>query len=125
MMRQHADSHTAEISAASKGTDSTMELLTDELRKRLPPLYAQEADPDPVVHAKFFTPDSNWTWYVTEGSPAGDDYRFFGYVQGLAEEWGYFLLSELTAARGPLGLPVDRDLNFEPGRFTEVVPAGE
>ena len=45
-----------------------MELLTAELRKRLPPLYAQEKNKDPIVHIKLFTPDSSWTWYVTEGS---------------------------------------------------------
>src|SRR5436853_2004081 len=27
---------------------------------------------------QFFTPDSNWTWYATEGSPGGDDFIFFG-----------------------------------------------
>lgn len=100
-----------------------MQLLDDQLRSRLPPLYAQEADDDPVVHAKFFTPDSNWTWYVTEGQPDEDDFRFFGFVRGQADEWGYFLLSELEAVRGPLGLPIERDLHFEPGRFTDVVPA--
>ena len=102
-----------------------MELLTEELRKALPKVYAQEADENPVVHAKFFTPDSNWTWWVTEGAPEGDDYRFFGYVQGLADEWGYFLLSELTSVRGPMGLSIERDVNFEPGRFTDVVSAPE
>ncbi len=100
-----------------------MRLLTDELRKTLPPLYTQEADPDPTVFAKFFTPDSNWTWYVTEGSPEGDDFRFFGYVQGHEDEWGYFVLSELQSAKGPLGLGIERDLHFRPGRFNEVVPA--
>ena len=100
-----------------------MELLTGELRDSLPALYAQEADPDPIVYAKFFTPDSNWTWWVTEGSPAGEDFRFFGYVQGQADEWGYFLLSELAGARGPLGLPIERDLHFTPGRFHDIVPA--
>lgn len=100
-----------------------MQLLTKELRQQLPPLYAQEAEDDPVVHAKFFTPDSQWTWYVTEGSPEGDDFRFFGYVRGLESEWGYFLLSELAQARGPLGLPVERDLYFRPGRFTAVLEA--
>ncbi len=102
-----------------------MKLLTEELRQSLPPLYSQEADPDPVVHAKFFTPDSNWTWFVTEGQAEGDDFRFFGFVRGQAEEWGYFLLSELEAARGPLGLPVERDLHWQPGRFTDVVEAPE
>jgi hypothetical protein len=40
-----------------------MELLTAELRQNLPALYSQEPDPNPVVRCKFFTPDSNWTWW--------------------------------------------------------------
>jgi hypothetical protein len=107
----------------AKPTKANMKLLTDELRKKLPPLYSQEADTDPLVHAKFFTPDSNWTWYVTEGSPQESDFLFFGYVCGLENEFGYFLLSELESARGPLRLPIERDLYFTPGRFSEVVPA--
>lgn len=102
-----------------------MQLLTGELRSQLPPLYSQENEADPIVYAKFFTPDSNFTWYITEGSPEDDDFRFFGYVKGHADEWGYFLLSELEQARGPLGLAIERDLHFSPGRFTEVVPAEE
>ena len=102
-----------------------MKLLTEELRKQLPPIYSQEADPDPIVHAKFFTPDSNWTWYVTEGELDGDDFRFFGYIRGQADEWGYFLLSELESSTGPLGLAIERDLHFTPGRFHDVVPAPE
>ncbi len=100
-----------------------MKLLTEELKKKLPRLYSQENDSNPVVHCKFFTPDSNWTWFVTEGEPEGDDFRFFGYVRGLEDEWGYFLLSELEAARGPLKLPIERDLYFKSGRFTDVVEA--
>ena len=97
-----------------------MQLLTLELRAQLPPLYSQEAIPDPIVHAKFFTPDSNWTWYVTEGEPDDDDFRFFGYVVGLEAEWGYFVLSELQSARGPIGLPIERDLYFEPRPFSTI-----
>ena len=100
-----------------------MQLLTEELRRQLPPLYSQEPHSNPMVYAKFFTPDSNWTWWVTEGSPEEDNFRFFGYVHGQADEWGSFLLSELESARGPLGLPIERDLGFQPGRFTDVVPA--
>ena len=59
-----------------------MELLPRELRKCLPPLYSQEKTEDPIVHIKFFTPDSQWTWYVTEGSEDDDDFLFFGYVVG-------------------------------------------
>lgn len=98
-----------------------MKLLTAELRASLPPLYAQEKSTDPIVHAKFFTPDSQWTWYVTEGSEEDGDFRFFGFVCGMDDEWGYFVLSELESARGPLGLPIERDLYFEPGPFTKVM----
>jgi len=97
-----------------------MQLLTDELREKLPPLYAQERDKDPTVYAKFFTPDSNWTWYVTEGEQQNGDFIFFGYVIGQEREWGYFSLNELSAARGPWGLPLERDLYFTPKSFSEI-----
>lgn len=97
-----------------------MQLLTEELRTQLPPLYAQEGNGDPIVHIKFFTPDSNWTWYATGGQAEDDDFRFFGYVNGFEGEWGYFILSELESARGPRGLPIERDLYFTPGPWSEV-----
>jgi hypothetical protein len=102
-----------------------MQLLTEELRRSLPALYAQEHVSDPIVHVKFFTPDSSWTWYATEGSTNGDDFIFFGYVIGHEREWGYFSLSELEEARGPMKLPIERDLYFKPGPFSQVVPPAE
>src|SRR5258706_71731 len=100
-----------------------MKLLTDELRARLPQLYSQEAEADPIVYAKFFLPGTGWTWYAMEGSAEGEDFRFFGFVIGLDSEFGYFVLSELEALRSPLGLSVERDLHFPEGRLTDVVPA--
>ena len=94
-----------------------MKLLTKELRRKLPSLYSTERQSDPLVQAKFFTPDSNWTWYVLEFD--GDD-RFFGYVSGLENELGYFSLSELQSVRGPFGLAVERDLYFEPQPLSKV-----
>ncbi len=94
-----------------------MELLTQELREQLPPLYVQEQEADPLVICKFFTPDSSWTWYALEFD--GVDV-FFGLVIGFEQELGYFLLSELQHARGPLGLPIERDLLFKPTRLSEV-----
>lgn len=88
-----------------------MKLLTKELRAKLPPLYSTEKDEDPTAVAKFFTPDSNWTWYATEFD--GED-RFFGLVDGFDKELGYFSLTELASARGPLGLPIERDRWFSP-----------
>jgi hypothetical protein len=100
-----------------------MKLLTDELRARLPPLYSQEAEANPIVYAKFFLPGTGWTWYVTEGSPRGDDFLFFGFVVGLESEFGYFVLSELESVRTSLVVGVERDLTFTEGRLTDVVPA--
>ena len=100
-----------------------MKLLTDELRARLPPLYSQEAEAEPVVYAKFIMPGTRWTWYVTEGSEQEGDFLFFGFVVGLESEFGYFLLSELETVRRPLNLSVERDLTFREGKLTDVVPA--
>jgi len=100
-----------------------MKLLTDELRDRLPALYSQEAEPEPVMYAKFFLPGTGWAWYVTEGGVEGSDFLFFGFVVGLDSEFGYFLLSELEEARNSLGIGVERDLAFAEGKFTDVVPA--
>jgi len=97
-----------------------MELLTEELRARLPTLYAQENEKDPIIHAKFFTPWTAWTWLVTEGSQEDDDFIFFGYVIGLEAEWGYFSLRELESIRGPGGLSIERDLHFTTKRKSEI-----
>jgi len=98
-----------------------MQLLTAELRSQLPPLYSQEHNKDPTVHLKFFCPWSNWTWFATEGAAEDDDFRFFGFVIGFEEEWGYFVLSEMEEIRGPGGLTIERDLFFKPGPFSQVI----
>ncbi len=98
-----------------------MELLTPELRAGLPKLYAQEKNKDPIVHVKFFTPDSSWTWFVTEGQAQEDDFIFFGYVIGHFKEWGYLSLNDLSSTQGPLGLPIERDLHFTPAPISEVL----
>jgi hypothetical protein len=98
-----------------------MDLLPQELRRTLPSLYSQEPSSAPIVYAKLFTPDAGWKWFITEGSEEDGDWLLFGYVIGLEEEWGYFLLSEIASAQGPLGFPVERDLWFQPGPIDEVL----
>jgi hypothetical protein len=93
-----------------------MQLLTDELRKKLPPLYATEGESDPLVVAKFFLPATEWTWYAIEFD--GKDI-FFGYVVGHYPEPGYFSLHELEAVRGPYDLAVERD-HFTPMPLSQV-----
>ena len=59
--------------------------------------------------------------YVTEGSEQEGNFIFFGYVFGMDAEWGYFSLAELTVARGPFNLAVERGLYFTPAPFSEVL----
>jgi|TARA_B100000745_G_scaffold267098_1_gene192670 hypothetical protein len=94
-----------------------MKLMTADLRTQLPQLYSQEEVDDPKAIAKFFTPDSNWTWYATEFD--GKD-TFFGLVDGFEKELGYFSLKELESIRGAFGLPIERDLWFEPTPLSEI-----
>lgn len=94
-----------------------MMLLTQEIKSRLPKLYASEDAEDPMVWCKFFTPDSNWTWFVVEFD--GKD-TFYGLVDGFERELGYFSLSEIQGVRGALGLPVERDKFFKPCRLSEL-----
>ncbi len=95
-----------------------MQLLTPDLRKKLPPFGSTKATLDPMAVCKFFTPDSNWTWYAIEFD--GDDI-FFGLVDGFDEELGTFSLSELESLTGPLRLHVERDLHFEPTPLSKLV----
>ena len=97
-----------------------MKLMTADLRTQLPQLYSQEEVDDPKAIAKFFTPDSNWTWYATEFD--GKD-TFFGLVDGFEKELGYFSLKELESIRGAFGLPIERDLWFEPTPLSEGLRA--
>ena len=110
-------------------------LLPDILKERMPALYSQEHEDDPLVVCKFFDPVGSWTWYATEGSPVDEDgyydtdkekvnYVFFGYVVGFEPELGYFSLEELQTAkeglRGMQAMPIERDVHFRPQRLSEV-----
>ncbi len=75
----------------------------------------EDIDPLPVV--KLFTPDGACTWLLTELDPEDPDIAF-----GLCDlgrgfpELGSVRISELQSVRGALGLPIERDLFFEPTR---------
>jgi len=96
-----------------------MKLLTEEIKKAMPPLYSGEETyiSNKIFVCKFFNPVGAGTWYVCEGSRTEhdcDDWQFFGLVDlGMGQEWGYFNLSELESLRLPLGLSIERDIHFE------------
>ena len=72
-----------------------------------------------VAYVKYFTPSAQWTWYGCEFD--GQD-TFFGLVHGHVKELGYFSLAELCTVKGPLGLPIERDLYWEPKTLRDIVP---
>lgn len=94
-----------------------MKLLDEETRALLPPLYTSENETDPLARVKFFTPWTSWTWYAIEFD--GKD-LFFGLVDGLECELGYFSLKELESVRGPGGLRIERDLYFTPTPISKL-----
>jgi len=101
-----------------------MQLITKEIRRAAPALYAnQDKKPEDVpIVAKFFTPWTSWTWYMTEYDPATE--RAFGFVtsdmcpQG---ELGYFSITELRSITGPFGLTIERDLYYSPHTLAQVM----
>lgn len=94
-------------------------LLDDETRDKLPPLYSgEEQGLDALAQVKLFTPDVQWTWYASEFD--GED-LFFGLVSGFEVELGNFSLKELKEVKGPMGLPIERDLYYEPKSQKELM----
>ena len=98
-----------------------MKLMTKTVQKALPALYSQDGKgDDAIVHAKFFTPWSNWTWFVMETD--GD--LCFGIVEGHETEYGYFTVSELAAVKGPMGLTIERDIHWKAETVGSLKAAG-
>ena len=87
-----------------------MKLLTKEIIKKLPPLYANDGkNPEDVpVVVKFFNPTGIGTWYITEYSP--EERIFYGLCCIHEAELGYVSQDELEHFRGRFGLGIERDL---------------
>jgi hypothetical protein len=87
-------------------------LLDNGRRNIATRLTTEEIDFPPVV--KLFTPDAGCAWLLSEIDPTQPDLAF-----GLCDighgtpELGWVSLSEITALRGKIGLPVERDRFFE------------
>ncbi len=97
-----------------------MMLITKEIARKLPKLYATENTEDPTVHLKLFTPDAQITWLITEFDPDQD--LAFGYttIDGATGELGYISVAEIRTVRGQFGLPVERDKWFESKPLSEA-----
>jgi len=74
-------------------------LLTDELKSRLPALYSQEGTPDPTVQV-LLVARNGWMWALTEYSdpaPDGCPNLAFGKVYSDFPELAYIPMDELDA----------------------------
>jgi len=99
-----------------------MKLLTEELRKKLPPFSTNndKKAEDIQIIIKFFHAYSDWTWYAIEGEPEGNDFVFYGYVRGIENELGDFTLSELESIKIH-GIGIERDMYFGKHTLAEVM----
>tara|TARA_Y100000004_G_C8914186_1_gene412298 strand:- start:1071 stop:1370 length:300 start_codon:yes stop_codon:yes gene_type:complete len=92
-----------------------MKLLTKDIEKKLVKQLGTHEE-DPVLQVKFFV--DNWTWYAYEYDP--QTRTFFGLVDGLELEMGYFSLDELESVTGQFGTKVERDQYFTPEPVSQV-----
>lgn len=90
-----------------------MILLTKEVREELQANWNCEdcRKLKPVV--KLFTPDANATWYLVAMDKDGTALGICDLGLGFPE-FGYVDIKELSQVRGQYGLPVERDLHFQP-----------
>lgn len=99
-----------------------MKLLTKKLESKIPALYSTEetSTEEKIIVCKFFSIVGSWTWYVVEGArQENGDFLFYGLVDGIEKEWGYFTLKELESVRWH-GIPsVERDLYFNAVKVRE------
>lgn len=95
-----------------------MELITPEIRAALLANGRRAADDDdfdPMPVVKFFTPDANSTWLLTEVDPDDPDILYGLCDLGMGcPEFGSVSLRELQEFKGLLGMPIERDLYFQP-----------
>ena len=93
-----------------------MKLITKDIEKKLAkhPLYSTDGQKEKEVIVKYFNPYGGWRWYVCEGEKQENgDWLFFGLVEGIEKEWGYFTLSELQSIPTPYNLGIERDLHYK------------
>ena len=97
-----------------------MKLMTEKLRKEFQKTGSQDhLGFEAKALAKFFSPWSNWTWYATEFDEATGE--FFGYVEGLEKELGFFSLDDFERVNGQHGLIIERDMYWTPRTLTEII----
>ncbi|MBW8015107.1 MAG: DUF2958 domain-containing protein [Planctomycetes bacterium] len=111
-----------------------MMLLTKALEKKLPSfsellkeLEKLDSNSDEITaYIKFFTPFPrcmwgticDWRWYAVAWD--AETKAFYGWVDGIESEWGWFSLEEIKSIRVTGELGVERDLSFTPKKMKDI-----
>jgi len=98
-------------------TERKQKLVIGSVRKKLPPLYSQEKEKDPMVYLKLFSPYmAMGYWLITEFD--GDDTMFGAANTGHGWELGYSSLKEMEGAKYKGVQAIERDMYFKPKKLS-------
>ena len=86
---------------------------------KLSSIDASREGMDPIAKVKLFDPTGSWTWFIAGYDP--ETRRAYGRVLGFEDECGDFDMSELIDIRADFGLPIERDLYWEPRPLSECI----
>lgn len=86
---------------------------------KLPSTDAAHADPDTLCKVKLFNPTGRGAWYIAGFDP--DTGLAFGVADLFEREAGDIDLNELAAVRVRFGLPIERDLYWDPQTIKELL----
>ena len=105
-----------------------MMLITKEIARKLPALYANDSKSASQIKVplKLFNPCGAQTWYITEMDP--DSGLMFGWADlgdPMFAELGYISLDELKNVRLPFGLKIERDMYWNGNTTLRQVMDGE
>jgi Protein of unknown function (DUF2958) len=115
-------------SKPSRSPEGGMLLVTDAIRRTLPPLDF-EVDPETAIAiVKFFAPVGAATWWVINGGPGkhfghDDDFVMNAVVSWDGQTYGIGPISqrELEGIKLPRGLHIERDVNWQPRPVKEII----
>jgi len=104
-----------------------MMLITKEIARKLPTLYANEEKSavDIKVPLKLFNPCGAATWFITEMDP--ETGLMFGWCDlGFGcPELGYVSMDEIKSVKLPFGLAIERDKFWDSDTSLQSVMDGD
>jgi len=99
-----------------------MKLFTKEILNKIPALGSTDGQKDVKVQVKLFNPIGAGTWYLTEYDPKGKlAFGFANLGDPQMAELGYISIKELEDLKLPLGMGIERDINFSPRLLSEII----